>query len=72
MKQIPETIVMLLVMMLSLGAASTYLFETAHFSIFWSGKPQRNDIEALSETLEGAYGEYRPLFSVDPAARLEK
>jgi hypothetical protein len=51
------------------GFSGHRVFETAHFSIFWSGTLDRDGLERLSGLLEDAYEEYLPLFGTDPASR---
>lgn len=51
------------------GFSDHRIFETAHFSIFWSGTIDRDGLDRLSGLLEEAYREYLPLFQEDPASR---
>ena len=58
-----------LAVLLFAGFSGHRIFETAHFTVFWSGNGDQNEVERLSGLLEDAYQEYRSLFDVDPASR---
>ncbi|MBN1882754.1 MAG: hypothetical protein JW885_11315 [Deltaproteobacteria bacterium] len=52
-----------------IGFSDVSLFETAHFTVFWSGEMDKDGMERLTTLMEDAYREYLPLFQEDPAAR---